>query len=317
MIKVRPSQVFDFDTEDLVAEGGQRTSDTPPAPTMDDRANLYLNAVYGAREFKGEEHAYARRIILEAMTIDAGVGHEDIVEDVPAHENSVPSDRHHAAFSAFEPSFADAYIPRQLSEAVNKFEPEPFDKDFEWEPDVSAARVSRGPRRFLPQYHARERSSILFTAIASSLASAAIATVTLLLVLPNMRTETTGTRIALSPAEIQTLLSSGTSLKVVETAATRPLASEFAGRLLDLGSKLVAAGDLYGGRLILQEAANEGQASAAFALAATFDPIEVKTLGQPDSSPDLEKARAWYLKAKQLGSTEAQVRLDRLAKNSR
>ena len=57
MIKVRPSQVFDFDTEEHVAEGGQRAFDPSPVPTIDDRANLYLNAVYGAREFRGEEYA--------------------------------------------------------------------------------------------------------------------------------------------------------------------------------------------------------------------------------------------------------------------
>jgi hypothetical protein len=294
MIKVRPSQVFDFDTEDLVAEGGQRTSDTSPAPTIDYRANLYLNAVYGAREFKGEEYARARRIILNAMTTDIEAARKDIVEGVLAHENSVPSD-HHAAlpnFQAFEVLEEDS--------------------------DAEAAPVSRGPRRILPRHNAWGRSFVLFTAIAGSLVFVAIATLTLPLVLPNMRTESAGTKIALSPDEIQTLLSSGNSLKVVETTATRRLASsELAGRLFDLGNKLVAGGDMYGGRLILQEAANEGMASAAFALGATFDPIEAKAPGQPDSSPDLEKARAWYIKAKLLGSTEAQARLDRLEKYRR
>jgi hypothetical protein len=52
--------------------GGLRTVDPSPAPTIDERANFYLNAVYGAREFKGEEYARARRIILGAMTIDVG-----------------------------------------------------------------------------------------------------------------------------------------------------------------------------------------------------------------------------------------------------
>jgi hypothetical protein len=295
MIKVRPSQVFDFDAEDIVAEGGQRISDTSPAPTIDDRANLYLNAVYGAREFKGEEYARARRIILNAMTIDVEAARKNIVEGVLAHENSVPSDRHNAALPNF-----------QAFEVLEE------------EPDDEAAPVSRGPRRILSRHNARGRPFVLFTAIAGSLVFVAIATVTLPLVLPNMRTESAGTKIALSPAEIQTLLSSGASLKMVETTAPRPLASsELAGRLFDLGNKLVAGDDMYGGRLILQEAANEGMASAAFALGATFDPIEAKAQGRPDSSPDLEKARAWYIKAKLLGSTEAQARLDKLAKYRR
>jgi hypothetical protein len=334
MIKVRPSQVFDFETEEHVAEDGQRTSDPSPPPTLDERANLYLNAVYGAREFKGEEYAYARRIILDAMTIDVGVGLEDIVEDVPAHENSAPSERHRAAlpsFSAFDTtSQADAYSARRLPRA-QAFEPsfsdfattsranaysarplsraQAFDRDLERELVFAAADL----RRNLPRHKARRRSFVLFAAIAGCLVFAAITIVTLPLVLPSMRTESNS--IALSPGEIKTLLSSGNSLEVVETtAASRLASSELGGRLFGLGNKLVAGGDMYGGRLILQEAANEGMASAALALGATFDPIEAKALGHPDSSPDLEKARLWYLRAKLLGSTEAQARLDRLPK---
>jgi hypothetical protein len=295
MIKVRPGQVFDFDAEEQVAEGGQRTVDPPPAPTIDDRANLYLNAVYGAREFKGEEYARARRIILDAMTIDVGAARKDIVEGGPGRENSVPAEHHHAALPDFPPAFCDTVL--------------------ESEPAAEAAPLSRGQRRILPRHNARGRSFVLFSAIAGSLVFVAIAAVTLSLVLPNMRTESAGTTIALSPAEIKTLLSSGNSLKVVETSATRRVvSSELGERLFGLGNKLVAGGDMYGGRLILQEAANEGMASAAFALGATFDPIEAKALGRPDSSPDLEKAWAWYIKAKLLGSTEAQARLDRLEK---
>jgi hypothetical protein len=351
MIKVRPSQVFDFDTEDLVAEGGRRAPDTSPAPTIDDRANLYLNAIYGAREFTGEEYARARRIILNAMTIDVEAARKDIVEGVPGGENSVPSEHYHTAspgFMAFdmglvsEPDAEAAPVsrgPRRILprhnargrsfsvEGVpggeNSVPPEhyhaaSFDMGLELEPDAEAAPVSRGPRRILPRHTARGRSFVLFGAIAGCLLLAAITTVTLPLVLPIMRTDSTQAKMTLSPSEIQTLLSQSNSLQVVETTATRRLASsELARRLFDLGNKLVAGGDLYGGRLILQEAANEGMASAAFALGATFDPIDAKALGQPDSSPDLEKARAWYIKAKLLGSTEAQARLDGLEKSRR
>ena len=329
MIKVRPSQIFDFETEEHVAEDGQRTSDPSPPPTLDERANLYLNAVYGAREFKDEEYAYARRIILDAMTIDVGMGLEDIVEDVPTHENSAPSEHHRAASQrfydstfdttsradaysasripraeAFEPSFSDdAYSARPLSRA------QAFDRDLERE--LVFATADLGQRRNLPRHKVRRRSFVLFAAIASSLVFVAIATLTLPWVLPKMGTESAGTKIALSLDEIQTLLSSGNSLRMAEVTATRRLASSDVGeRLSDLGNKLITGGDLYGGRLILQEAANEGMASAAFALGATFDPIEAKALGRPDSSPDIEKARIWYIKA----STEAQARLDRLAK---
>jgi TPR repeat protein len=44
-------------------------------------------------------------------------------------------------------------------------------------------------------------------------------------------------------------------------------------------------------------------------LAGTYDPNAVRTLGMPTVRPDLRKARAWYEKAAQLGSTEASRRL--------
>jgi hypothetical protein len=320
MITVRPSQVFDFETEERGAEDGH--FDPSPLPTLDDRANLYLNAVYGAREFKAEEYAHARRVILDAMTIDAGVGLEEVAEDVPAQDdNSAPPERHLWASPSSYVDFvgasdansrAAAYSARQLPPGREvKFEVS--DRDLACVPDVQPPPVSREPHRNLPRQKARQRPFVLFSAIAASLALVAIAALTLPLVLPNMRTESAGTKIALSADEIKTLLSSGDSPKVVETTSTHRLASsELAGRLFDLGNKLVTGGDLYGGRLILQEAANEGMASAALALGATFDPIEAKAPGQTDRLSDLENARTWYTKAKLLGSTEAQARLDRL-----
>jgi hypothetical protein len=320
MNKVRPSQVFDFETEEHVVEAGQRTSDPSPSPTLDKRANLYLNAVYGAREFNGEEHSYARDIILGAMAIDVGAGRKDISEDVHAHENSTPSGHHPAAFRLDDAHVFSAFDTRDYARrrpSPARVEIETFDRDLEWEADVEATPVSRGPPRTLPRQKARRGSFVLFSAIAGCLVFAAIMGATLPLVL---RTESakTNTIAQFSPGEFQSLLSPNSSRQVVETVVARsPASSEFAGRLFDLGNKLVAGGDMYGGRLILQEAANEGNASAALALGATFDPIEATALGQRDSSPDVGKARAWYSRAKQLGSTEAQARLNRLAKDSR
>jgi hypothetical protein len=306
MIKVRPSQLFGSEAEERVVESGQRTPDPSPSPTLDNRANLYLNAVYGAREFNHEEHAHARDMILDAMAVDVGAGRKDVV--VRTHENSTPSEHHPTAFHYYAP-----HRPSPARVGV-----EAFDRDLEREVDVEAARVSRRPPPTLPRHKARRGSFVLFAAIAGCLVFAAIIGVTLPLVL---RTESAKTDIIaqFSPGEFQSLLSpKNSSPQVVETVATRrPASSELVGRLFDLGNRLVAGGDMYGGRLILQEAANEGNASAALALGATFDPIEATALGQRDSSSDLDKARAWYLKAKQLGSTEAQARLDRLAKDSR
>ena len=87
-------------------------------------------------------------------------------------------------------------------------------------------------------------------------------------------------------------------------------ATGVAQRLLDLGNKLIASGDLYGGRLVLAEAAGEGNASAALNLGSGFDPSQDGSMKR-DSS-DLEKAKFWYQRAKQLGEQNAQTRLDRL-----
>jgi TPR repeat protein len=50
---------------------------------------------------------------------------------------------------------------------------------------------------------------------------------------------------------------------------------------------------------------------AAFALAETYDPLVLAKGGVP---PDVVVARAWYEKARDLGSTTASERLERLAR---
>ena len=58
-------------------------------------------------------------------------------------------------------------------------------------------------------------------------------------------------------------------------------------------------------------------ARAAFALAASYDPIELKRLGVLGAAPDVTKARDWYERAKQYGSREAPRRLELLASQFR
>ena len=87
----------------------------------------------------------------------------------------------------------------------------------------------------------------------------------------------------------------------------------FAVRQLERVDKLIASGNMPAARSMLTDAANRGNAAAAFALAATFDPIEIETLGRRDVTPDVSAARTWYEKAYKLGSTEARERLQRLS----
>jgi hypothetical protein len=97
------------------------------------------------------------------------------------------------------------------------------------------------------------------------------------------------------------------------TRAFRTLAPDEIALLLRQGEQFIAAGDLVTARTVFQRAAEAGDASAAVALGATYDPIMLAKLGVVGISSDVEKARAWYQKAESLGSTEARRRLEVLA----
>jgi TPR repeat protein len=79
------------------------------------------------------------------------------------------------------------------------------------------------------------------------------------------------------------------------------------------GERFTAAGDLATARLLFQRAAEAGDATAALAMGATYDPFVLASLGVLGMSADLGKARSWYEKAKELGSPEASRRLELLA----
>ena len=94
--------------------------------------------------------------------------------------------------------------------------------------------------------------------------------------------------------------------------------------------RLIFAGDVPNARLVLQQAAEAGNPTAALELGATYDPIVLAKLDPrparlfstvPSVSvgniermalPDIAMARSWYQRAKDLGSTEAQGRLENL-----
>jgi TPR repeat protein len=87
--------------------------------------------------------------------------------------------------------------------------------------------------------------------------------------------------------------------------------------MLARGEALLVEGDIASARLLLQRAADAQDARAAFTLAATYDPIELKRLGVYGAAPDVTKARDWYEKARQYGSREAPKRLELLASQFR
>ena len=95
--------------------------------------------------------------------------------------------------------------------------------------------------------------------------------------------------------------------------ASRVLDPEEIKLLMKQGEQFIAAGDVVTARIVFQRAAEGGDANAALALGATYDPTVLAKLGVAGLGADVEKARSWYQKAESLGSTEATRRLAILA----
>jgi hypothetical protein len=83
--------------------------------------------------------------------------------------------------------------------------------------------------------------------------------------------------------------------------------------LVKRGQEFLTDGDFSSARLLLRRAAEAGNASAALALGATFDPVVIRKLGAVGAASDPARARKWYQKAAELGSNVASQRLETLA----
>jgi len=93
----------------------------------------------------------------------------------------------------------------------------------------------------------------------------------------------------------------------------RPADAEAVKLLLTQGEQFVNAGDLVTARLLFRRAVEAGDAEGALALGATYDPGVLAKLGVRGIAADIEQARGWYEKARDLGSAEASRRLRILA----
>ncbi|HWF94691.1 MAG TPA: hypothetical protein VG291_07020 [Xanthobacteraceae bacterium] len=118
-----------------------------------------------------------------------------------------------------------------------------------------------------------------------------------------------------SPALLSAALPSA-ALDQATSAVAKPereLDPEAIKLLLQQGEQFVASGDLVTARLVYRKAAEAGNAAAALALGATFDPVVLAKIGVSGMGADIEKARGWYEKAKEFGSPDAPRRLEMLA----
>jgi hypothetical protein len=82
--------------------------------------------------------------------------------------------------------------------------------------------------------------------------------------------------------------------------------------LMQRAKGFLSSGDLMSARLLLERAAEMQNADAALLLAQTYDPEVLGTSDVRNTTPEPAQARAWYQKAAQLGSADAQRRLAQL-----
>lgn len=91
-----------------------------------------------------------------------------------------------------------------------------------------------------------------------------------------------------------------------------PLPAEEVARMVTRGKALMDAGDFAAARLLLNRAADAGDAGATFALAATYDPNVLAAKGARGLIGDPGQARALYSRALTAGVADARQRIDAL-----
>ena len=91
----------------------------------------------------------------------------------------------------------------------------------------------------------------------------------------------------------------------VSTAAVKPIDPQEAAALMERGQDLLRNGDIASAQLAFRRLAEAGKADAALALASTYDPRYLAEHKHVGIIGDDAKARAWYQRARELGSIEA------------
>jgi hypothetical protein len=105
----------------------------------------------------------------------------------------------------------------------------------------------------------------------------------------------------------------GASLESTVVPASKTASLQDLKLLFDRGKQFFEAGDLVSARILFLRAANAGDATAVMAMGATYDPVVLTDRGVRGVPADLDKARSWYERAKEMGSPEGPRRLEMLA----
>jgi len=83
-------------------------------------------------------------------------------------------------------------------------------------------------------------------------------------------------------------------------------------RLIARAGVLLGQGNIGAARIVLERAAESGNAQASFMLAETYDPVILSAWGTYGTRGEAAKAREHYAKAQAGGMREAKQRLDAL-----
>jgi hypothetical protein len=289
------------------------------APTVDERASLYLRAVNEKSDFTTEEHSRARELILDAMA----------AEIIAKSKVSLPEEL------TLSKQVSDADLQELASRKIVSLAAATTPSA-----DAMSSPSQIAPFRLTSRKLATRKRFIFAAAIA------AVAACFLFIVIPTYWFTANPTSIE-SQVAMQSLpqkiemesVFPGTPKQVEITAAPRAQMNRITGDdtlteetvdLLKRGRELIATHDIPAARLVLKQAAEAGDASAALELGGTYDPVVLEELmaqSEPVASSIAEKsvlpdglmvtsdiamARAWYQRAKELGSAEASKRLERL-----
>jgi hypothetical protein len=317
--------------DEEIPTGTHEWLDQMPVPTLDERANFYLRAVHGEREFTDDEYSHARGLLLDAMAADIVARSNSPSPERASPPTSFFANLEHEGLTAFaepasmipdsQPGYETARVLRPAGESgVGEH---PGTARVADEPEVAAALPTQSVR------HSRLRSLYptgrLPKRVAAACAGAALATAVVLAMVPAtwfvpsnpLQVAPTAASRAEASGRTATGVDAGLMAEAEREVATAlnavQLPADEVSALLKHGQELIAQGNLRLARLVLRQAAESGSAPAALALGRAYDPIlRESSKIRPDVPPDITTARTWYQKAKDLGSTEAAHRLAQL-----
>jgi hypothetical protein len=119
----------------------------------------------------------------------------------------------------------------------------------------------------------------------------------------------------LAEARTRLLVASHTQAGQPQDATAMRITPEDRERALQLharGLEQLELGNIVAARRFFELAMEAGLPQSVMALAGTYDPVELASLGAFGPRPDVEVARTWYRRAHAMGAAGAELRLQRL-----